>query len=94
MVVDRRSTCVCQGQSGQDFLACYAQLERLCQAMISELASDRCLHDSGILPQGVVLPKTAAAQYCKVVPAPCVGPVQDACCAVCKVTATPRVGPV
>ncbi|KAL3146191.1 hypothetical protein ABBQ32_002897 [Trebouxia sp. C0010 RCD-2024] len=53
------------GQSGQDFLASYAQLEGLCQAMMSELASDRGLHDSGILPEGVYLPQTTAAQYCK-----------------------------
>lgn len=58
--------CVCQGQSGQDFLACYSQLEGLCQAMMSELASDRSLHDSGVLPEGVCLPQTTAAQYCKV----------------------------
>ena len=56
-----------QGELGQeDFLACYAQLEGLCQAMMSELASDRRLHDSGILPQDVCLPQITAAQYCKV----------------------------
>lgn len=56
-----------QGEPGQeDFLACYAQLEGLCQAMMSELASDRRLHDSGILPGDVCLPQVTAAQYCKV----------------------------
>ena len=55
-----------QGEVGQDFLASYAQLEGLCQAIISELASDRRLHDSGILPEDVFLPKITAAQYCKV----------------------------
>ena len=34
--------------------------------MMSELASDRSLHDSGAFPQGLILPKITAAQYCQV----------------------------
>lgn len=35
---------------------------------MSELASDRGLHDCNILPEGVFLPKVTAAEYCKVGP--------------------------
>lgn len=75
-----------QGEPGQeDFLACYAQLEGLCQAMMSELASDRRLHDSGIFPQDVCLPQITAAQYCK---------VPTCCCLVSSFVGNPRVNPI
>ena len=57
-----------QGGSGQDVQESYAQFEGLCQAILSELASDQRLHDCDILPDGLVLPKITAVEYCKVLP--------------------------
>ncbi|KAA6421600.1 MAG: hypothetical protein FRX49_08543 [Trebouxia sp. A1-2] len=47
------------------FQAAYAQLEGLCQAIVSELQSDLELHDTGVFPQPIQLHQITSAEYCK-----------------------------
>ncbi|KAL0048962.1 hypothetical protein WJX82_003343 [Trebouxia sp. C0006] len=47
------------------FQAAYAQLEGLCQAIVSELQSDLELHDTGVFPQPIQLHQITSAEYCE-----------------------------
>ena len=55
-----------QADDSPGFQAAYAQLEGLCQAIVSELQSDLELHDTGVFPQPIQLHQITSAEYCKV----------------------------
>ena len=55
-----------QGDDSPDFQFAYAQLEGLCQSIMSELKSDLMLHDTGVFPQPIQVPQITSAEYCKV----------------------------
>ncbi len=55
-----------QADDSPGFQAAYAQLEGLCQAIVSELQSDLELHDTGVFPQPIQLHQMTSAEYCKV----------------------------
>ena len=42
-----------QADDSPGFQAAYAQLEGLCQAIVSELQSDLELHDTGVFPEPI-----------------------------------------
>ena len=55
-----------QADDSPGFQAAYAQLEGLCQAIVSELQSDLELHDTAVFPQPIQLHQITSAEYYKV----------------------------